>query len=551
MRRRWLNLNPIGVLLGAVMLVLSLSPSLLPRPAVLQGVGSGIIFGIWYAIGLGLATILAAVTTWRPSAKTRRAYRLIGWPLFAVAFVGAAISGVAAQNDVRRAVELPPMDGVNVLGFVVALTVTTLACLGLGRLINRAWHRSLDRKEAAGQSRAKASRRATIRVAVGGVIVVALVIGGLSFALDRVFYASNSLPAEGVAVPDGRYRSGGDGSEVKFTELGRMGADFVTGAPTAEQITELTGKPATTPIRVYVGLAAGGTMADRAQIAVEELERTGAFERKVLVVATPTGQGWLEPQAVDSVEFLHSGDTAIAALQYAYTPSFVSALGAPELPVEASTELFDAVHARWAQLPRASRPKLVVYGLSLGSQGLMNGFGSLDEMRARVDGALLVGPTNATGMWRDLQAARDAGSPPWQPVLDDGREVRWASQAGDFNNLPGPWDAPRVAILQHATDPITWLGKEVFWQRPEWLKQGNRAPDVSPQMRWIPIVTGAHLLIDNLVSVDVPARHGHAFGDVMLDGWVGATGDGGLDAAAMARIRELIEGYWVIRPYTR
>ena len=68
-------------------------------------------------------------------------------------------------------------------------------------------------------------------------------------------------------------------------------------------------------------------------------------------------------------------------------------------------------------------------------------------------------------------------------------------------------------------------------------------------MHWIPLVTAIHVGLDMLVSVDVPARHGHAFGDVMLDGWVGVTGDGGLDDAALTKIREEIETYWVIKPF--
>ena len=56
----------------------------------------------------------------------------------------------------------------------------------------------------------------------------------------------------------------------------------------------------------------------------------------------------------------------------------------------------------------------------------------------------------------------------------------------------------------HAADPITWLGPELIWQRPEWLT-GERAPDVSPHMRWIPVVTAVQVGLDMLVSVDVPA----------------------------------------------
>ena len=105
-----------------------------------------------------------------------------------------------------------------------------------------------------------------------------------------------------------------------------------------------------------------------------------------------------------------------------------------------------------------------------------------------------------------------------------------------------------MAILQHATDPITWLGPELIWQRPQWLTQGNRAPDVSPRLLWLPLVSAVQVTLDMLVSVQVPARHGHAFGDVMLDGWVAITDDGGLDHAARQRIQEVIEDYSVIRP---
>lgn len=105
-----------------------------------------------------------------------------------------------------------------------------------------------------------------------------------------------------------------------------------------------------------------------------------------------------------------------------------------------------------------------------------------------------------------------------------------------------------MAILQHSTDPVTWLSADLLWRRPDWLSGSGRAPDVSPHMHWIPVVTAVQVALDMLVAVDVPARHGHAFGDTMLDGWVAVTGDGGLDDAALARIRTEIETYWDINP---
>ena len=41
------------------------------------------------------------------------------------------------------------------------------------------------------------------------------------------------------------------------------------------------------------------TVQERADLAVEELERTGAFDREIVVVATSTGTGWIDPDAAD------------------------------------------------------------------------------------------------------------------------------------------------------------------------------------------------------------------------------------------------------------
>jgi uncharacterized membrane protein len=69
------------------------------------------------------------------------------------------------------------------------------------------------------------------------------------------------------------------------------------------------------PIRVYVGLRSAETAEDRADLAVREFERTGAFDRAVLVVTTVTGTGWVDPDAAAAVENLHSGGTAMVAMQ--------------------------------------------------------------------------------------------------------------------------------------------------------------------------------------------------------------------------------------------
>ncbi len=79
------------------------------------------------------------------------------------------------------------------------------------------------------------------------------------------------------------------------------------------QLEEFWGRPIETPLRVYVGLASRETPEEAAELALKELIRAGGFERSLLVIATPTGTGWLDPGAVDTLEYLHAGDTAIVS----------------------------------------------------------------------------------------------------------------------------------------------------------------------------------------------------------------------------------------------
>jgi len=107
-------------------------------------------------------------------------------------------------------------------------------------------------------------------------------------------------------------------SLVPWQSIGRQGKDFITSGPTKEQLSEYSGQSAQHPLRVYVGLRSRKTAPERAQLALEELKRVGGFKRSLLVVATPTGTGWLDPGATDTLEYLHGGDTAIVSMQYSY-----------------------------------------------------------------------------------------------------------------------------------------------------------------------------------------------------------------------------------------
>ncbi|MFJ6417321.1 alpha/beta hydrolase [Paeniglutamicibacter sp. NPDC091659] len=555
----YLDAHLANILCGLALASLALTPSLVPRPTVFQG----FLAGLWFMVGFQLGNALRAL--WSrirarskgPAGDTEKtpprpwSGRTLALVRAAVALVLAAyVAGYAAlvvtwQNDVRSLVDMPPVDGAGHTAFLAAMVLTMgvfyAIARGVAALRRMAYRRTMRRGGSVRTGR-RVSR------ATGVVAILALVAGltgaGLA-AVGKIYADRDAETLAGSVQPVLAGRSGGPGSVVEWDGLGRQGRAFAGGGPSAAHIAEVTGAPALEPVRVYAGLSQGADASARAALVVEELVRTGGFDRDVLLVATPTGSGWLEPQAIASLEYLYGGNTATASMQYSYQPSWVSFLFDPDLSAESSRALFDAVHARWQQLPEGKRPKLAVYGLSLGAQGMAGSFGNLDDLLARTDAALFTGPPANSQPWRGLLANRDAGSPVWQPVYRGGEQVRWQSKPGDFAALGGSWQQPRIGYLQHATDPITWLDPAVILQRPEWLAgpaaSGGRGADVSDSMRWIPGVTFLHLVTDMLVSEAVPPSHGHNFGDVAVDGWAQVLPGHGRSDAQLASIQSVIE----------
>ncbi len=98
MRGLFRGLDPLGTALCTVMLALSLTPSLLPRLALVQGIGSGLVFGIGYAGGTGLSTLLGRWVHWRPPMRVRRAFRLACWAAFTVVMVAGIVAGSPSEE---------------------------------------------------------------------------------------------------------------------------------------------------------------------------------------------------------------------------------------------------------------------------------------------------------------------------------------------------------------------------------------------------------------------------------------------------------------------
>jgi uncharacterized membrane protein len=292
-------------------------------------------------------------------------------------------------------------------------------------------------------------------------------------------------------------------------------------------------------VRVYVGLESPGSVHDHAQLAVREMERTGAFQRAVVAVFVATGNGWINPKVADSLEYLYAGNTAEVSLQYSYLPSAVSFLVDQTKAGDAAKDLIDAVLAHVHRMPSEHRPRVVVYGESLGSYGIERAFGNVGALRAHVDGALLVGPTFANPVWKRLTAERAKGSPQWLPRLPAATGVTFAHTPQDLAGVADSRTTSRVVYLQNASDPVTWWNVDLAYRRPPWTR-APRAPDRSPSLRWFPFVTFLQTAADLANSLGVPAGHGHYFGANVVDGWVAVAKPPGWTHADTTRLRAVV-----------
>ena len=523
---------------AALFFAFSLLPSLLPRTAIMQGVVSGITVALGYGVGTSLrwlATFLGL------PALRGQAHRVLvgGWSVvLTVALAWSVWRQVGWQNEVRALFGMEPGTPTVWLVIVPVTLLVAAILLVLARTVRKLF-RSINRR---------LQQRLPRRVAalLGGVTSVVLLsilwngvlVDGFFALANRTFAPIDTATDEGVVPTVSAARSGGPGSRVDWETLGRKGRTFVATGPSVEELEAFHGRQAREPIRVYVGLRSADTPDLRAQLVLEELQRTGAFDRQVLVVATTTGTGYLEPNAMDSLEYVHNGDTAIAGVQYSYLPSWISLLADQDEVRETAQAVFAAVHAHWSTLPEEDRPRLYLYGLSLGSYGVETILTSINIINEPIDGALMVGPPFVNELWNDLVAGRDPGSSPAAPVYEAGRTVRFVNE-GVRDPVPaGDWPRTRVLYVQHASDPVTFFSPDLLLNRPDWLLPDQRGADVPDRFDWVPLVTMWQVLLDLPAAGSVPEGFGHLFTrEANAQAWIDVTRPEGWNAADSDALR--------------
>ncbi|GEL94447.1 alpha/beta-hydrolase family protein [Cellulomonas composti] len=330
-------------------------------------------------------------------------------------------------------------------------------------------------------------------VALGA--TAAAVAAGVEYALRTAEAGGAAIDVAYTSPPVAATVSGGPASGVTWSSLSREGVRFVNMALGVDEIAKVTGaapEQVKAPVRAFVGLASAPTVDARVDLVMRELEQLGAFERKVICVASPTGSGYVNYVAIETLEYLTRGDCATVALQYSLRPSFLS-LDRVSMGREQNRALFHALTWRLRSIPEESRPLLVGFGESLGAHTLQDAFlheGVRGLHRVGMDRALFVG-TPAGSAWAKQWRLDAERSDPDGEAVEVASWAEWAAQDEDRRV------AQRYFLLSHHEDPITRFDGALAVQQPDWLGPvEQRPPGVSRLAAWYPLVSFVLTLID-------------------------------------------------------
>lgn len=543
MRPDWINrfgrsFSMTGLLLATLFFAASLTPTLIPRTYITQGLLSGLSAAAGYGLGFFLRWLWRYLELPEFTGRVQSASKIVSSLVCGVICLIFLWRAAEWQNSIRSLMHLDPVDTAHPwkVGAIAVVTLVAVICLA------RLFKLLLDL--VSGQLRRFVPTRVSY---VAGTLVVVMLFwsaaNGVIFryglhALDSSFQRLDALMPPEIQAPSDPARTGSAQSLVKWQDLGRMGRSYIATGPSAAEIGEFTHQPAKQPVRVYVGLESGETPQDRARLALEELKRAGGFERSTLVIVTPTGTGWVDEEAIDPIEFLHGGDVASVAAQYSYLASWMSLLVEPGYGAEQSRALFSEVYGYWRTLPRDKRPKLYLFGLSLGALSTELSNELFEVLGDPYQGALLSGPPFASRIWRSMTDGRNPGTPEWLPRFRDGSFTRFTGQENALD-IPGArWGPMRVVYLQYASDPITFFEPRSVYRQPDWMKN-PRGPDVSPELHWYPVVTFLQLGLDLAMATTAPIGYGHVYAaENYIDAWMQVAGIENWSPQDVARLKQ-------------
>lgn len=344
--------------------------------------------------------------------------------------------------------------------------------------------------------------------AVGHAVALGAMGAGLFVAYQRALSdqerGADAIEAAYSSPPDSVFASGGSRSLVAWEPLSREGRRFVGMGLVRHDIERVMDEPAQgDPLRLYVGLESAPDPVSRVDLLLDEMVHMGAYERSTICLFAPTGSGYVNYVAVEALEYFTRGDVASVCLQYSKRPSFMSldrvGLGRFQL-----RDLLRAMSTRIGMLPEDQRPRILLFGESLGAHVSQDCFlhrGAEGLHAFDVDAAIWLGTPHAS-QWR-------------HQVMDDG------DLPIDVADVPSPeallaldqsqLDELRYLMLTHTEDPIPKFTPRLAVQQPEWMR-GDRRPDGIPKETiWTPFGTFMTVGVDLLNAMNITPGKFRAF----------------------------------------
>jgi uncharacterized membrane protein len=369
--------------------------------------------------------------------------------------------------------------------------------------------------------------------------------------LHKIEDVQESVQAAFDIAPPNPWASGSYESLVPFETLSRAGARYVWTTTSPALLEDVMGEPArVVPIRAYVGLESAPTEQERVDLLMRELERTNAFDRSWLMIASPTGTGYVNYAAVSILEFLTRGDCATMAMQYSARPSPLS-LDRVKEGREHMKLIAAALRERLDKCPPGKRPKVLLFGESLGAWTSQDAFvdsGTRGLVDAGIDFAIWIG-TPHFSKWKERVLYDD------RPDVDRGL-IGVFDHVEELESLdPAARERLRFVMITHYNDGVGAFGPQLAIQAPEWLGDPQtRHATVPKGMRWTPTTGFFQVLVDmkNAANVvpGVFAATGHDYRADLLPFFnavlgLEATPDQLASVGAWLEARESLQSQWM------
>ena len=240
-----------------------MTPSLLPRGPLFQGLVSGAAG----ATGYGLGVFAVWLVRYMQSKDTSPPAPRWAWiALVVVGIIGQILMIIwfhVWQDDVRDLMGVPR------LGFwdhplaAILSIVTLFVFVEIGQLIGRLVRFLVRQLNRFAPPRVSAVVVVVLLLALTVALLNGVVVRFAMSTINKTFSAVNDETDPEFPAPTSKLRSGGPQSLDSWESLGHQGRVFVSAGPTVEKLTKFNGKPAIEPIRAYAGLHSAGHQGDR------------------------------------------------------------------------------------------------------------------------------------------------------------------------------------------------------------------------------------------------------------------------------------------------